>query len=307
MSRKQTLDSLAIGAMITLCAAWAFQQVAIKFAIAEVPPIWQSGIRSFGATILIGLWIVLAKKKWRSGLLGAGVAVGVLFALEFGLLYFALLHTDAARAVLLLYTAPFVVAVGAHFRIKGDRLSLAGWLGVLLAFIGTVIVMQASFALDSEQFLGDICALGAGIAWGLTTLVVRTTKLSNAAASQTLFYQLIISGFLHCLVALVFEGSFSFFAPLTIVAWSSLAFQTIGVATISYLGWFALLRRYSSTKLSVFTFLTPLFGALAGIVFLGESIDASHVMALALVICGIVIVNMYGHAQTTGAATNQQA
>jgi hypothetical protein len=34
MSRKQTLDSLAIGAMITLCAAWAFQQVAIKFAIA---------------------------------------------------------------------------------------------------------------------------------------------------------------------------------------------------------------------------------------------------------------------------------
>ena len=166
MNRKQTLDSLAIGAMITLCAVWGFQQVAIKLAIAEVPPLWQSGIRSFGATILIGLWIILARERWTTGLFGAGVVVGALFALEFGLLYFALLHTDAARAVLLLYTAPFVVAVGAHFWIKGDRLSLAGWLGVLLAFVGTVIVMQASLAFDSDRSVGDACALGVHLPQG---------------------------------------------------------------------------------------------------------------------------------------------
>jgi drug/metabolite transporter (DMT)-like permease len=293
MNRKQTLDPFATGVMITLCALWALQQVAVKLIIAEIPPIWQSGMRSSGATILIGLWIIIAKEKWTTGLFGAGVIVGALFALEFGLLYYALLHTDAARVVLLVYTAPFVVAVGAHFWIRGDRLSLVGWLGVLLAFVGTVIVMQASLTLESDRFLGDICALGAGIAWGLTTLVVRTTGLSNAAPSQTLFYQLIVSGFLLCLVALVFEGSFR--APVTVVAWSSLAFQIIVIATISYLAWFALLIRYSATKLSVFAFLTPLFGALAGVVFLGEHIDTHHIVALTFVIAGIVIVNSWGH------------
>ncbi len=298
MKRKKTLDSFATLAMTTLCALWGLQQVAIKIAITEIPPIWQSGIRSLGATILMGIWIVFAKKRWTTGLLGAGVAVGVLFALEFGLLYFALAHTDAARAVLLLYTAPFVVAVGAHFWIRGDRLSLAGWFGVFLAFLGTVIVMQASLALESKRFVGDICALGAGITWGLTTLVVRTTKLSIAAPSQTLFFQLAVSGFLLCGVALVFEGGFS--APNTTVTWTSLAFQIIVIATLSYLAWFTLLTRYSATKLSVFTFLTPLFGALAGIVFLGEHIDAHHLIALALVICGIVIVNSYGHIQVDG-------
>ena len=221
------------------------------------------------------------------------------------------LSAAAIIAVLLLVRhlsdvlAPFVVAVGAHFWIKGDRLALAGWLGVLLAFVGTVIVMQASLAFDSDRSVGDACALGGGIAWGLTTLVVRTTGLSNAAPSQTLFYQLIVSGFLLCLVALVFEGSFR--APSTPVGWSSLAFQTIGVATLSYLGWFALLSRYSATKLSVFTFLTPLFGALAGIVFLGERIDTHHVIALAFVICGIVIVNSYGHSQPNRETNNEHA
>jgi drug/metabolite transporter (DMT)-like permease len=305
MNRKQTLDPYATGVMITLCALWALQQVAIKLAIGEVPPIWQSGIRSFGATIFIGLWIIIARERWTTGLLGAGVFVGALFALEFGLLYFALLHTDAARVVLFLYTAPFVVAVGAHFWIKGDRLSSVGWIGVLLAFIGIVIVMQASLALDSDRFVGDICALGAGIAWGLTTLVVRTTGLSNAAPSQTLFYQLIVSGFLLCLVALVFEGSFR--APVSVVGWSSLAFQIIVIASLSYLWWFALLLRYSATKLSVFTFLTPLFGALAGVVFLGERIDTYHIIALTFVIVGIVIVNSWGHSQLTGETNNEHS
>ena len=293
-----------MGAMLTLCALWGFQQVAIKLAIMDIPPLWQSAMRSFGATVFIGLWIVLAKERWTPGLRGAGVVVGALFALEFGLLYFALRNTDAARAVLFLYTAPFVVAVGAHFQIKGERLSLLGWLGVAVAFFGTGVVVHASLALDSERIVGDLCALSAGIAWGVTTLVVRTTGLSDAAPSQTLFYQLAVSAVLLCLVALVLEGPPR--APQTLIGWSSITYQTIVVATLSYLGWFALVTRYSVTKLSVFTFLAPLLGALAGFVFLDEHLDARYIIALACVISGIVVVNAYGHSESVGEIHHEQ-
>lgn len=303
MTRKHSLDRLAIGAMILLCAMWGFQQVAIKSAIPEIAPLWQSGTRSLGATLLVGLWMILARIRWTGGLAVPGIVAGALFALEFGLLYYALRHTDAARAALLLYTSPFVVAVGAHFLIKGDRLSPAGWLGVAMAFAGTATVMQASFDMDGTRFLGDLCALGGGIAWGLTTMVIRTTGLSNAAPAQTLFYQLIVSGLSLCVVAWVFEGGLTL--PQTALGWSSMAYQTIGVATLSLLGWFALVARYSATKLSVFTFMTPLFGALAGILFLGEHLDSHHIIALTLTIAGIVIVNLYGHKQEQGALIHE--
>ena len=53
MIRKQSLDSFAVLAMVVLCALWAFQQISIKAIIPEMPPFWQSAIRSLGATALL--------------------------------------------------------------------------------------------------------------------------------------------------------------------------------------------------------------------------------------------------------------
>ncbi|MGI9356223.1 MAG: DMT family transporter [Rhizobiaceae bacterium] len=305
MTRKHSLDIFAILIMALLTANWGFQQVAIKWAIAEIPPVWQSGLRSIGATVLVGIWLLATRKRWVGGLLLPGMAAGLLFGLEFGLLYYALEHTDAARAALLLYTAPFVVAVGGHFLIKGEHLSQLGWLGVALAFFGTAIVLQASIGLDTNKALGDICALGGGIAWGLTSLIIRTTGLSDAEPAQTLFYQLIVSGLMLCAAGLAMEGAIAW--PQESTTWLSLTYQTVVVATITLLVWFALIARYSVTKLSVFTFLTPLFGALAGVFFLNERLDHTHLISLAAIMAGIAIVNLYGHVKNYGGLAHENA
>ncbi|MEM1047865.1 MAG: DMT family transporter [Pseudomonadota bacterium] len=299
MSRKHSLDRFAVFAMVLLTASWGFQQVAIKWAIPEIPPVWQSGLRSLAATVLVGFWMLWTRQPWKGGLMLPGLVAGLLFGLEFGLLFFALLHTDAARAVLLLYTAPFVVALAAHFLITGERLAVWGWFGVLLAFAGTAIVLRASFDLDGDRALGDLCAVGAGIAWGLTTIVIRKTGLAEAAPSQTLFYQLVVSGILLCAVGALFEGPLAM--PESAVTVASLIYQIVVVATVSLLAWFALVARYSVTKLSVFTFMTPLFGALAGIVFLDEQVGPHHLIALFCIMAGIVIVNLFGTRKAGGA------
>jgi drug/metabolite transporter (DMT)-like permease len=161
--------------------------------------------------------------------------------------------------------------------------------------VGTGLVLQASVSLDSGKFLGDACALAAGILWGLTTLAIRCSGLAQAPASQTLLYQLAVSGVLLTAAAIIFEGALP--VPHSLLAWSSLAYQTVVVAALSFLAWFALITRYSATKLSVFTFLTPLLAALAGILLLGERIDAHHVIALVCIVAGIIVVNIYGHSR----------
>lgn len=300
MNKKNHLDIFCVSIMILLCALWGFQQVAIKAVIADISPTWQAGVRSLIAAWLLGLWIVIRKRHtWIRGLRTQGILAGILFSLEFGLLYIALHYTDASRVVLLVYTAPFVVAVGAHWWIAGERLSLQGWLGVTLAFIGTATVLQTSTnsSTDNQRLLGDLLALSGGIAWGATTLLVRISALSNAPPTQTLWYQLCVSGLILCPLAWLLEGSFSL--PQTSLGWASITFQIIGIAVFSYLTWFALITRYSVTKLSVFSFLTPLFGAFYGILLLNEQLDSYHFIALLLTIIGIILVSRYGHEKTT--------
>ena len=125
--------------------------------------------------------------------------------------------------------------------------------------------------------------------WAATTVVVRSTALARASASKTLFYQLAVSAVVLVALAALF-GKVSF-AQVTPVAVASLAYQSVIVAFVSYLSWFWLLTRYSASRLSVFTFLSPLFGVAFGVLLLGESVGWRFMSAAALVLTGIALVN----------------
>jgi len=73
--------------------------------------------------------------------------------------------------------------------------------------------------------------------------------------------------------------------------WGNLAFQTVVVAFASYLFWFWLLRRYLASRLSIFSFLTPLFGVAFGVLLLDEPLDPRFVLGAVLVLAGIFVVN----------------
>ncbi len=75
------------------------------------------------------------------------------------------------------------------------------------------------------------------------------------------------------------------------LALGSLAYQTVWVVSITFVLWFALILRYSASRLSAFTFLTPLFGVAAGNLVLDEPITPAFAAAVVLVVAGLVLVN----------------
>ena len=292
MNRPRPIDVLGITVMVALCASWAFQQIAVKFALPEMGALAQGTLRSFGAALLVGLYVVwrLGSRGWMPGLTKPGIVAGVLFGLEFMLLYLALEYTDAGRAVMFLYTAPFVVALGGHFLLPAERLDLKSVIGIVLAFIGVAVALDPAASADADAWIGDLMALGAGIVWGLTTLVVKTTKLRDGPASQVLWYQLAISAPMF-LAGAVIVGD-SLFVPMSPVTIASLIYQTVWVASFTFCIWFVLIARYSPTTLSVVTFVTPLFGAAFGYLFLGELLGPEHVFAVIAVATGILLVSL---------------
>jgi drug/metabolite transporter (DMT)-like permease len=289
---SRPLDATAIAVTIALCLSWGFNNVAIKLAIHDIPPLIQSASRSVIAALLVGAWtqargIPLLQ---RDGTLGAGILAGVLFALEFLLIYRGLIWTTATRGVLFLYLAPFFVVIASRWLIPGDHFHLSQWLGLLLSFVGIVIAFGLPTpAADSRQVFGDLMLVGGAAAWAATTLTIKASALNRISAEKTLLYQLVVSAPLLGLGAILFGERMS--APPSALAIGAFAYQTIYVVSITFTIWFMLVVRYSAARLSAFTFLAPLFGVAAGHLVLGEPLTPAFTVAVALVAAGLLLVN----------------
>lgn len=291
MAERKPLDTQAFSLMLGLTALWGFQQVAIKLTASDVSLVMQAGLRSLIATALLAVWA-----QWRGtllfgrdGTLGAGVAAGLLFGGEFIFIYGGLEHTAASRMVVFIYLAPVLTALGLHWLVPGEKLVRTQWAGVLVAFAGIALAFGDGFAAARGSLLGDFFGLVAALLWAATTVLIRATGLARISAAKTLFYQLVVSAPM-LLAASLLMGEKGVVA-LTPLALASLAYQGALVAFGSYLIWFWLLTRYLAARLAVFSFLTPLFGVLFGVLILREPLTPSFVGAALLVGAGIVLVN----------------
>jgi drug/metabolite transporter (DMT)-like permease len=289
---SRPLDALAIAVTVGLCLSWGFNQVAVKLAIHDIPPLIQSSARSLIAAILVSAWAQLRSIPLfkRDGTLAPGILAGTLFALEFLLIYRGLVWTTATRAVLFIYLAPFFVVIGSRWLIPGDQFELSRWVGLLLSFVGIVIAFGLPTpATDPHQMLGDVMMVGAALAWAATTLLIKASALNRISAEKTMLYQLVVSAPLLAIGAVVFGEHMD--AVPSALALGAFAYQAIWVVSVTFVAWFALIVRYSATRLSAFTFLTPLFGVAAGHFVLNEPLTPAFAAAVALVASGLLLVN----------------
>jgi len=294
MDTRKAIDGQAIAVMMVLAATWGMQQVVLKATAADIAPVMQIGLRSGIAALLVA--VVMHKRgermSLRDGSLWPGLAVGVLFALEFLLVAEGLRHTSASHMVVFLYTAPIFAALGLHWRLPAERLSGVQWLGIALAFSGIAMTFlgrgQAGTADAASILWGDALGVLAAMSWAATTVVVRCSVLSTASPAKTLQYQLLIACVLLLLGAVLTGQAGVHWSPRV---WASLAFHGVIVSFASFLAWFWMLRTYLASRLGVFSFMTPLFGMVFGAWLLGEPMEAGFLMGAIPVLLGIVLVS----------------
>ncbi|WAF87323.1 DMT family transporter [Metapseudomonas otitidis] len=283
------LDPFACGLMLLLCIVWGFQQVSIKLVEQDVAPVLQLAIRSGIAALVLGaitLWRE-GRGAFGDGTLLPGLGVGLLFTLEFFFISEGLVRTSASHIAVFLYTAPIFAALGLHLILPEERLSPVQWLGVLVAFGGIALAFLGKPGNAAGSLFGDALGICAAVAWGATTVLIRGSSLSEAAPVKTLFYQLGVAGVVLLAVAAA-TGRLGLVPSDR--ALLSLGFQVVVVALISYLGWFWLLRRYLASRLSMLSFMTPLFGVGFGVLVLGEPLDSSFIFGGLLVLGGLLLV-----------------
>lgn len=290
-SAGRPLTPGAIALMLLLCLSWGFNQIAVKLTLPDIPPFLQAAIRSACALIVIGLIAQVRGVKLfeRDGTLRAGLFAGVLFGIEFALIYHGLSLTSASRAVVFLYTAPFFVAFGSY-RFLGERLRPSQWAGLSVSFAGVAIAIGVPQAdVDSRVLFGDLLIVGGGALWAATTVVAKATSLRQAPAEKVVGYQVAMSVPILALAAWM-SGEVLTRVPGPL-ALSLMAYQSIWVVGMTFLIWFSMVTTYSASKLSAFTFITPLFGVAAGYFIMHDTLTLAFGAAALLVIAGLYLVN----------------
>lgn len=294
MQQRQSPDTQAVGLMVVFCFLLGMQQVALKAASSDVAPIFQIALRSACGAVLVWIYTVvrqesltLRKENWKPGLL-----VGFLFAVEYYFLGEALNYTSASHTVVFLYTAPVFAALILHFIVPSERMNRIQWGGIVLAFSGTALAFLGADKNGSEDdlldpLIGDVLAIFAGAAWGATTVVIRTSRLSEISPRETLTYQL-LTAFLVLLVVAYLKDQLGFVpSPIAI---GSVLFQSVFIGFLAFLIWFWLLRNYHSSPIGIMSFMTPVFGVLLGAWLLSEPLEPTFLFGSILVILGVVLV-----------------
>jgi drug/metabolite transporter (DMT)-like permease len=277
--------------MLMLCLTWGFNQIAVKLVLADIPPMLQATIRSMGALPVLFIVGSLRGVRFfeRDGTLAAGLIAGLMFGVEFVLIYQGLRFTPASRAVVFLYTAPFFVALGSY-QVLGERLSGSQWLGLAISFAGVALAIGVPQPdVDAKVLLGDLMIVGGAALWAATTLVAKATRLRFAAPEKALGYQVATSIPILSVAALLFGETVS--RPPSPLSMTLMVFQAVWVVGTTFTLWFALVKAYSASKLSAFTFITPLFGVIASYFILHDTLSLTFGAAAVFVIAGLFLVN----------------
>ena len=290
MTRKTQMDLLAISVLIGFNVLLGLNQALVKLVNEGFSPVFQAGFRSACAFIPVLVFALIMKRQLsiRDGSLPWGIINGLLFSIEFALLFVALDYTTVARVSLFFYMMPVWVAVSAHFLVPEEPLNRNKILGLLLAVVGVGIAFGGNLGdAGPDAWIGDLLALIGGMFWAGIAMVTRL-KLGSVSSEMNLLYQLFVSGVLLTLIGLIVDSPIR---EPTMLIYGVFAFQVLVIVSIGFLLWFWVLANYPVSNMASFSLLTPIFGVFFGWLMFGDPITVTLGVALLLAGVGILLVN----------------
>lgn len=210
--------------------------------------------------------------------------------LQYLFFYVGLANTTGTKGSILDSTSVFFSVLIATFILKQERLTVTKVLGCLLGFAGVVAVhFSSGMAEASFNLKGDGFIILSALSYAVSSVMIKQfSKDDNPVALSG--YQFILGGVIMAAVGLSLGGKllFSGIKAVLIILYLAL------VSAAAYTLWGMLLKYNPVSRVTVFGFMTPVFGCILSALLLGESLADSGIKtitALLLICFGIFLVN----------------
>jgi drug/metabolite transporter (DMT)-like permease len=276
-----------------LAMIWGSSFLLIKVAVEDMGALPLVSVRLGGAGLLfLGylLWTgrrIPARKSERYALLFVGIFNT---AVPFFLISWGETKIDSGLATVLNSTVPLFGLVFAHFLLADERLTPQKITGLIVGFIGVVIMTARSIGGDSGSFMGQLAVLVASASYAIAIVTVRMF-LRQVESFTVAGLSAIVGGIAIISTTAVVEGGFP--ANISTVAW--LAAITLAVVNtfVAYFLAFDLIEKWG-VRASLVTYAMPPIGVTLGFLFLDEVIGFQLIIGAVLIIGGIVMARQQG-------------
>jgi len=280
-----------LSAILTVCLIWGGVTVAIKVGLWDAPVFGFVAARFWFGGAALWLWA-----RWRgaslkipSALVPHLVRVGVLFTLLMVCVTWGTGMTAASRSSVFINTQPIQVAVLAHFLLPGDRMSPRKMVGLMVAFLGVLVVSMAMPGLPEAASWrrGDLVVLLAAFWWAVQTIYAKRLVVRVSPLALTL-WQVLLCALVTTVLSLVLEPWTAWHLTGRLAA--ALLYVSLGVTTTGWALWFYVLREVEASVATTFLFAIPIIGVLAGWLLLNEPLGVHLFGGAILVAIGIFLV-----------------
>jgi len=277
-----------------LCLIWGATWVVIKIGLSESPPFYAAAFRFLLAVLVLGalVWAGRRSLPRNRGILGWILLPGFfMYFGSYGAVYYSEQFIDSALAAILFASFPFFVAIAAHFYIPGERLSFLKVLGMVVGFLGIVVIFREGLTAPTP---GKWWAMGIMMLSPLSSAVASVMVKRHLTKEDPMvvnFLQMLFGVLILFPFAIIKENFTDFHWSATSIA--SVSFLGILGSAFTFVTYYHLLKTMEVTRLSLIAFVTPITAAILGWLVLGEKITWVTAAGAILVFFGIWIVNIF--------------
>jgi drug/metabolite transporter (DMT)-like permease len=286
---SQQADRVGLATYVLLCLIWGSTWLVIKVGYGGLGPLTVAAIRFLLAGGLLTAAMPIAgvprprgRAEWR-----LVVFVGVvLFAADYGLIYWSEQFIDSGLTAILFAMLPLATIGFAHLYIPGDRITPRKLAGTMLAFLGVAALFGDRLRIDAAQAVPMLAVIASTICAAIAGVAAKRHGASLHPAALNGPSMLVGAGVL--LLAAIASGEHPRL-PQGGSTWIAIAYLAIVGSVISFLGYFSLLKKWSVTSLSFISVFTPAIALALGFVFLGERPTAWTALGAALILAGVTL------------------
>lgn len=297
--RTANIGVQRIAALGTVYVIWGSTYLAIRFAVATIPPFLMAGVRFAVAGLLLYAWASwrgVARPTWTN--VRAAIIVGLLLLVAGnGIVVWAETVVPSSLAALLISMTPIWMALITWLRPRGVRPTLPVALGLALGFIGVGLLIGPGLFHGGGNLLGMILIPLASLSWALGSVYAREAKMPASPLMGTALEML--AGGVALLIIGVVAGEPArvnphAFSPQSVLA---LIYLIIFGSLIAFSAYVWLLQTTNLALVSTYAYVNPVVAVFLGWAFASERLTPMTLIAAGVIVGAVVIITTFRTAE----------
>jgi drug/metabolite transporter (DMT)-like permease len=286
-----------------LCLVWGATWVVIKIGLSESPPFYGAAFRFLLASAVLAVLVGWSRRRMPTGkkLWGWMIFAGILMYFgSYAVVYYVEQYINGGLAAILFASFPFFVAIGAHIHLPGERLTAFRIAGLIVGFVGVVIVTGGGLSgPGTTRWWAPVIMLLSPFCSAVASIIIKRHLTKDDPFSIN-FVQMAIGTVVLFAMALSVEDIATF--QWTAVSIGAVVFLALFGSVFTFVTYYHLLRTMEATKLALIAFVTPIVASVLDWLMLGATLSLTVIGGAVLVLIGIWLVNVVGERNKSEAA-----